>query len=541
MAAATSPPDLVAPPTRPRAVRQAGVRDLVALFSLAVLVLSALLAALPPIQPRALPVVLVIALAGWAAYRRDRVALLWPGFVLLAVPVAAPWTGNEQSPLLPVLLCGGLTLGISGDSRRLGGSCLASLAVFGAVAAPWNGHFDKPDRSLAIGGVQWLGLAFAVGLVTRWARRLSADVPPVDPYAQARDLLTQLREHSGALSGGLDATGTAAALLERAHGICPHDRSAVVVSLAPGTTTPLAVRGVGRVPWRADLGDVIPLREAWLTGRPQQDTRPTDHDGRRRGSTLLAVPLLSVDGPFGVMVLESFDRPPYAWDTVASVQELADQTASQLESSLLLEEVRLATSTGERDRLAREMHDGIGQELAFLGYRLDELKARAAADVELADAVGDVRSDLTRLIGDLRLSITTMRTTVRPDRGLGQVLGNYLQAVCSGKPIALTLALQESPYRLPADHEVALLTAAQAFAAQVRRNADVRMLDVSLQVDSPAAHLRMSCDVPITFRDNEAFAVSLARLGAIVRFDAAHAGVTEGVGLLDIQLGDVTP
>lgn len=533
MAAATSASRLTRTDTDRVTVagRQAGARDLVALFGLVVLSLSALLALLPPQRPEVLPLVLLLAVTGWGAYRSDRVAAVWPLLVLLAVPLAAPWTGHEQSPLLPALLCAGLMLGLDADVPRLGAACGVSLLVFALETAPI--FTSTTDRALFVAGAQWTTLTLAVGLVARWARRLAVPVLPSDPYQQARDLLRELRDQSGELPGGLDASGTAAALLERCAAVCPNDRSAVVVSLTPGTTTPLAVRGVDRVPWRDDLEEIVPLREAWRSGKAEQDTRRTDIEGRRRGSTLLAVPLPSAEGSFGVIVLEAFGKPAFSEETVAAVERLATEASAQLESSMLLEEVRLATSTGERNRLAREMHDGIGQELAFVGYRLDELKARAATSPDLAGLAGEIRQEVTRLIGDLRLSITTMRTTVRPDLGLGQALSSYLQAVCSGKPIVLSLTLQESPYRLPADQEVALLAAAQLFAAQVRRNPTVSALKVQLHVDSPSALLRMESDAQISVGDPDVAFAGLTRVGAVVSLEQGDSGAV----VLKVSMG----
>ena len=161
--------------------RQAGARDLVALFTIAVLSLCGLLAVLPPQEPQLLPVVLVLALTGWAAYRNDRSASIWPLLVLIIVPLATPWAGDGQSPLLPALLCAGLMLGLEGDGRRLGASCAGCLALFAVQAAPWNGHLMASDRSLLVSGTQWTVLSFAVGLVARWARRLAVPAAPADP------------------------------------------------------------------------------------------------------------------------------------------------------------------------------------------------------------------------------------------------------------------------------------------------------------------------------------------------------------------------
>ena len=163
------------------------------------------------------------------------------------------------------------------------------------------------------------------------------------------------------------------------------------------------------------------------------------------------------------------------------------------------------------------MHDGIAQELASFGYALDDLRIRAGAvDKDLAADVVRVRGRLTELVSELRLSITDLRTSLRPDRGLGAALGTYLRAVCAGKDVVLTLQLHETAFRLPAEQEVALFKAAQAFAQEVRRAPAASALVVHLVVDPPSALLSMACDsgdFEVALGDA---AQLLARIGAVV-------------------------
>lgn len=81
------------------------------------------------------------------------------------------------------------------------------------------------------------------------------------------------------------------------------------------------------------------------------------------------------------------------------------------------------TATGdERARLAGSLHDGLAQELAFLGYQIDRLitvlgrPAAGSADEGLASAQ-DLRAHVTTFLGDLRAAITELRTPVAPDGG----------------------------------------------------------------------------------------------------------------------------
>jgi signal transduction histidine kinase len=265
-----------------------------------------------------------------------------------------------------------------------------------------------------------------------------------------------------------------------------------------GALVPLAVHGTRRVPWRTPLTEPGPLQRAWQTQQPVVDRRPTDKHGRRRGNALAVFPLASGSGPFGLLILESLEPEAFPDSVLAAVVDRVRETTLRLETALLFSEVRASASMEERDRLAREMHDGVAQDLAFLGYRLDELRGQAAkVDEQLASAVADLRSEVTELIANLRLSITDLKTSVSADRGLGSALSSYVRAVGSGQQLTVHLSLQESPFRLPADQEVALFRVAQAVAQDVRRSGRAGNLWVTLSVDPPSARLLVEHDGPI--------------------------------------------
>lgn len=473
---------------------------------------------------------LVLGLGAWAAYRSVRVASFWAYAGALVAAVAVPWTGGSESPLLPYLLAPGLTLGLTRGARELF-LCAGGVAVALVLGTVPPGADTGEDYFVV--SAEWVLLATALGLVATWARHLAGSPPERDAYLEVRRLLEQLRARTSSLPGGLDAPSAAEALLERCAKVVSHTRSAVMARPTGSAFVPLAVRGARRVPWRAPLDQDGPLRRAWESGRPVLDQRQPDRVGRRQGSALLAVPLMASDGPYGLVILESHELDAFTPVRIDELELLVTASAAQLEAALLFEEVRMQASTEERDRLAREMHDGIGQELAFLGYRLDDLRYRAAAvSPELAASVSELRADLTTLISDLRLSITDLRTTVRPDRSLGAALSTYLHAVCSGKGVVLNLSLSETAFRLPAEQEIALFKAAQAFAQDVRRAPDATGLTVRLSVDPPSALLHLSADGVMTEVDLGDMHHVLARLGA----DVTASRGSDGGPVLEIEL-----
>lgn len=507
------------------------LRAPIATFRLALVGVCGLLTVLPPHRPNVLFLLLVLSVGMWAGYRSARFARPLPFVEALLVGAAVPWTGAGESPLLPYLLAPGLILGLTRGPREvvLVNGCASSALLVG-IALP--GTSTGNDAVVVV--TQWLLLSLALGLVATWARRLSRGEEPInDEYREVRVLLEHLRGLTRHLPGGLDAPSAAEALLDRCSKVVSHNRSAVLVQPLGGTFVPLAVHGARRVPWRTPLEQEGPLRTAWESGQAVRDSRQSDKVGRRGGSSLVALPLLSSGGPFGLVILEATDQQVFHDDVVDRLQTLVTSAAAQLETAMLFEEVRLQASTEERDRLAREMHDGIAQELAYFGYRLDELRNNVTAvDPELGTAVAEVRGHLTSLISDIRLSITDLRTTVRHDRGLGAALSAYLNAVCSGKDLVLTVSLHETAFRLPAEQEVALFKAAQAFAQDVRRSTGVTTLTARLIVDPPSARLRMSCDGPSIDVDLGDAGKVLVRLGAKV----TTSGGTGGGPSLDIEM-----
>jgi signal transduction histidine kinase len=199
--------------------------------------------------------------------------------------------------------------------------------------------------------------------------------------------------------------------------------------------------------------------------------------------------------PFGLVVLEARDQEALTQAEIEAVASAAVDAALRLETALLFDEVRSVATAEERDRLAREIHDGVAQDLAFLGYQLDELRALASKhDEGLGERVGDLRKEMTELISNLRLSITDLKTSVSADRGLGAALGSYIRAISTGRQLTVHLSLQESAFRLPAEREVALFQIAQIVAQDVRQSGRAGNLWVTLSVDPPSARLQVEHD-----------------------------------------------
>ena len=118
------------------------------------------------------------------------------------------------------------------------------------------------------------------------------------------------------------------------------------------------------------------------------------------------VPLVAGVRTVGLVILEADVAGAYPPSRRRSeVTALTGPAALRLEAALLFDEVRSLATNEERQRLAREIHDGVAQELVMVGYGIDNALASLPDDAkETAEELRALRGEVTRVITELRLS-----------------------------------------------------------------------------------------------------------------------------------------
>lgn len=455
-------------------------------------VVGSLLAAVAANPVRSLAWLVPAAMCGGLALVQRERSWLWRAAIVIEVTLVAlavPSTGGASSPLLPYSLGPLFAIGFRTGVRQVGlaGAYVGALLLTGLRYE----SVQADQRDYLVSAVQWCVLGIAFGLVAAWARALVASEDPTTHYAEVSRLLEELRGVARRLPGSLDPVSAAETLLDECGEVTAFDRGAVFVSSSTERLTPLVVRGAERIDLDTRVDGGGHLAQAWQTGDVVRDT---GRDVRSGMASLLVVPIASEDACIGLVVLESHLPNAFPSAEVQQVGRLVAGSAARLESSLLFDEIRRIATVEERQRVAREIHDGIAQELVYVGYELDALGADLAAKRGAPrESVRRVREHVTRIISELRLSIFTLRTAPEPG-GLGAALGEYVRSVANAAGIAVHLSLSEDPARLPADAEAELLRIAQEAVSNARKHAKARNLWVTLHVDPPRALLRVEDD-----------------------------------------------
>lgn len=407
---------------------------------------------------------------------------------------AVAGTGGSASPLLPYLLAPPIAAGLADDWLMpvLAVPAASALAlIFGRLAAAGG----DPVGAYTAAAAAWLALGTGAAVL---AGRLSRPGPPPpappDSYGEAFRLLSQLRTVARQLSVGLDTLTLADALLTDIGEQAAFDRGAVFVRAGGERLIQLTHRGfgAGAPRWATDLTGDNPFAEAWVSQQIQVVSRQLS--GAAVGSALV-IPLRSGLRTFGLVAVECDESGAYPVSAARAVEPVAAAASLRLGSALLFEEIRELATVEERRRLAREIHDGIAQELASLGYLVDALTSDAAeAAPRVADSLRGLRRELSRVISELRLSIFDLRSDVEQHGGLGAALSAYVRTVGAGSPFTVHLSLDEGPERLPTDVEAELLRIAQEAITNARKHAQARNLWVDCVIDPPNARLRVTDD-----------------------------------------------
>ncbi|MEV0807394.1 GAF domain-containing sensor histidine kinase [Micromonospora sp. NPDC050200] len=383
------------------------------------------------------------------------------------------------------------------EGAGLLGVTAATLLVAGAFTQVDGGRQLGQPGYLAV-CAQWLILAglglYAAGTLHQVMRVRGEGKP--QPYAEATRLLTQLRTVARQLPGAtLDPGGISEHLLEELRTVAPNNRAAVLSASGGGRLVVLAQVGVDRVDWETTLDADSAIADAWASQQPQTAARSQARSHRGGDVSALIVPLVAGVRTVGLVVLEADAAHAYPPPVVSRVTALTGPAALRLEAALLFDEVRSLATNEERQRLAREIHDGVAQELVMVGYGIDNALATVYDDAEeTAEGLRTLRGEVTRVITELRLSLFELRSEVDRHGGLAAAIAEYARTVGASGGLRVHLSLDESTARLPAATEAELLRIAQEAVTNARKHAGAANLWVTCEVDPPYARIEVSDD-----------------------------------------------
>ncbi len=333
----------------------------------------------------------------------------------------------------------------------------------------------------------WMLVGLGFGLLGAWVRTSSReDRSEQERYESAHRLLAQLHSVARDLPHGLDAPSLAQRTLSHSLVSLTATRAMLLAQDASRSFRELAAQGHERFP--SALRDDPTVVACWSRAHACQGLVD---DPLEQAQYRAALPVRVGARTIGVLVVDT--AVALEPRELTEVQARLDEQSLRLDSAMLFEQVRGLATVEERHRLAREIHDGIAQEIASLGYLVDELGATTDG-AGAREAARLLRTELTRIVNELRFSIFDLRMDVTQHGGLAQALSDYVRDIGSRSGITVHMALGETGPRLRIDVETELLRIAQEAITNARKHARANNLWVTLNTNGTVALLRVEDD-----------------------------------------------
>ena len=452
------------------------------------------------------PAILAAAGLGVIALTRSVVpARLRPGKVLdvlliaveVAVAIAAvTLTRGWVSPFLFSLAATGVVVGYAFGLVR---AALAAIVVASSVSllsalTSSPGTIDDALLGWSQVLLVYLVAGYARRIFVEEAQRASLALTRISRLTEANDLLFELYRVAQSLPVSLELGDTVSLVVGRVRELLQPD---VLVVLLPddGSATWSAVVAEGaRVRGPAALDQLPPpLRVAANQIDAHLEPELTVGAGLGLASRSGLYTSLRARGQLvGLLAVERRDAFSLTPREAQLLEGVGEQAALAIDNARLFRRLRTVGADQERTRIARDLHDRIGQSLVSLAFELDRLVDKADA-APLSGELEGLRDDVRRAVSEVRETLYDLRTEVSEQVGLPVALDDFVQRVQSRSGLAVKLRV-DGDSRLPLTHERELLRIAQEAVTNVERHASASSVIVSLRLRPDAALLEVADD-----------------------------------------------
>ncbi|MEX0925482.1 MAG: histidine kinase [Dehalococcoidia bacterium] len=220
------------------------------------------------------------------------------------------------------------------------------------------------------------------------------------------------------------------------------------------------------------------------------------HKSHDVASALSAV-IMGRHEPIGVLGAGTSWPRRFTNEDVNFLQSVANVIAGAMELRRARDEVREFAVKEERNRLAREMHDSLMQDLAGIGFMLGGLEGslrKAGADDEIVSTVMAVQEVARRSIREARRSIWNLRSGLFEHECLPDVLKSMIDSTKDRSGLSCSFTSTGAPRPVSPDKETTILRICQEAMGNAIKHASANCVDVCLDFEDSVISLTVSDD-----------------------------------------------
>ena len=158
-----------------------------------------------------------------------------------------------------------------------------------------------------------------------------------------------------------------------------------------------------------------------------------------------------------------------------------------------LRDVDAANATlAERTRLAREIHDGLAQDLWYAKLKQGRLTQNSSLDPEAKTTAGEVLDAIDSALAEARQAVMAMRVDPSAASSLEEVLRSYVEDFADRFGLRAEFDAEGTLQRLPPRTEAEVLRIVQEALNNVRRHADATLVRVRTERSGPISRVSVT-------------------------------------------------
>ena len=284
--------------------------------------------------------------------------------------------------------------------------------------------------------------------------------------------------------------------------------------------------------------------EEWWTQRVQElgvgqledDVATVAVDGRTGVTVAVVTVHAEEDTPSGLLAAITGRKRGFSDNEVDFMSIVGSFLGFAIENAMLMERNRYSLLATERERIAREMHDGLAQSLFGASLGLEVCRKSLRRDPSVAtQRLEDAQEVLTNALGELRRHIYALRPERLGRMGLRAAIEAHIADVNDGRIVDPRVSVEGRERVIPSSVEACLYRVAREAITNSARHSGCDSLEVALSYGdgSVCMHVR---DNGAGFDVGEALARSERDGGIGLR--SVQARVHAEGGRLEIRTGD---
>jgi signal transduction histidine kinase len=177
----------------------------------------------------------------------------------------------------------------------------------------------------------------------------------------------------------------------------------------------------------------------------------------------------------GVLGLEHPGIGRYTARDATMLSGVADILGLTLDNARWFGRLRRLGADDERTRIARDLHDRLGQWLTYIGIEIERI---AAHPDDIEPELERLRSDVTSAIDDLRETLRQLRTNATEERPLAALAPAVVDRFTERTRIPAQCSVDDPDGQLPVAVENEVLRILQEALNNVERHAEARRVEV---------------------------------------------------------------